>query len=387
MNEDTLAILITTTTFLVFICAIGGCVFCKRRRERKGTKRYGLRSDVEANKDEGVSDIEASRDEDLRDEAISAEGLIFEDEEISDEGLISEVEAILDDGCGYLHTTVTFTESPSHSLLPVLSDGQQVMLHKVLEKIYILWSAVVTFVNCHARADGQWSDWSAWSECCLDSRSRSRMCDNPRPEHGGAYCVGESQYFEDCWGCPGENTLPTFSSWSKCSTKFRGGQKSRILFCNLTEKEATNYRCHTKVKELVMCSEKQYQVIGNWTEWSSWGLCRAPCGSTGIQIRTRSCTNTSPDDGVITCPGDAVESKTCIACPDASNSSVSPKSQMSTEVFQLAQNEIEQSQEETRNGHDKEPLYMTRTTLIIVTVIGCLSFIGSTLLITAIVFR
>jgi hypothetical protein len=58
--------------------------------------------------------------------------------------------------------------------------------------IYLFISAV----------DGQWSSWDNWSSCSVTcgggSQSRSRLCDNPAPQYGGANCSGNGTETQDC---------------------------------------------------------------------------------------------------------------------------------------------------------------------------------------------
>ncbi|XP_076815322.1 A disintegrin and metalloproteinase with thrombospondin motifs 6-like isoform X1 [Clavelina lepadiformis] len=60
--------------------------------------------------------------------------------------------------------------------------------------------------------DGSWGDWSAWSECSRScgsgASSSSRSCDNPAPEHGGKYCIGERMRYKICntGSCPDPQT-------------------------------------------------------------------------------------------------------------------------------------------------------------------------------------
>ena len=58
--------------------------------------------------------------------------------------------------------------------------------------------------------DGDWSDWSQFSDCSTScgggERVRTRSCDNPVPEFGGADCVGRDTRIRECAfviACPG----------------------------------------------------------------------------------------------------------------------------------------------------------------------------------------
>ena len=53
----------------------------------------------------------------------------------------------------------------------------------------------------YCKVDGLWSEWSRWSYCQTNSgtpcgkgtRHRSRDCDSPKPENGGANCLGKAR--------------------------------------------------------------------------------------------------------------------------------------------------------------------------------------------------
>lgn len=57
--------------------------------------------------------------------------------------------------------------------------------------------------------NGGWGAWSGWSSCTqtcdTGSKSRSRSCNNPYPQYGGAGCSGTSSESTDCNtnNCPG----------------------------------------------------------------------------------------------------------------------------------------------------------------------------------------
>ncbi|XP_056005454.1 thrombospondin-2-like isoform X2 [Ostrea edulis] len=180
------------------------------------------------------------------------------------------------------------------------------MVHNLMDRTWILCLYWISVAACRDAVDGQWSYWTTWGECCLDTQYRSRTCDSPKPEYGGVYCVGDSG-----------NSRLKFTSWSSCSTTCGEGQKRRIVFCSLTEEQASRYGCYTAIFDLVNCSERKCPAVhGNWSLWSPWGACHATaCMTMGIQNRTRLCTNPSPDYGGEMCTGDAVESRSCLPCP------------------------------------------------------------------------
>ena len=50
--------------------------------------------------------------------------------------------------------------------------------------------------------DGGWGVWSAWSECPVTcgggQQIRSRLCNSPAPNNGGATCPGQNQDSQAC---------------------------------------------------------------------------------------------------------------------------------------------------------------------------------------------
>ncbi|XP_040911937.1 complement component C8 alpha chain [Toxotes jaculatrix] len=48
------------------------------------------------------------------------------------------------------------------------------------------------------KTDGSWSCWGAWSSCTSGRKTRTRTCDNPPPDGGGAACLGSSSQTQRC---------------------------------------------------------------------------------------------------------------------------------------------------------------------------------------------
>ncbi|XP_061695044.1 complement component C8 alpha chain isoform X2 [Syngnathoides biaculeatus] len=46
--------------------------------------------------------------------------------------------------------------------------------------------------------DGSWSCWGVWSACTSGTKRRTRTCDNPPPDGGGATCLGSSSQSQRC---------------------------------------------------------------------------------------------------------------------------------------------------------------------------------------------
>ncbi|XP_074659249.1 uncharacterized protein LOC141911998 [Tubulanus polymorphus] len=59
--------------------------------------------------------------------------------------------------------------------------------------------------------------------------------------------------------------------------------------------------------EFVNCPPKR---DGNWTKWGNYGLCSVTCGD-GTKMRTRTCTNPSPQNGGADCVGSNSETISC----------------------------------------------------------------------------
>ncbi|WAQ96957.1 ATS3-like protein [Mya arenaria] len=67
---------------------------------------------------------------------------------------------------------------------------------------YYCMAGVCGYHGEQAPIPGGWSDWSPWSECSANCnfgfKRRSRVCDDPKPDYGGADCDGESENTDLC---------------------------------------------------------------------------------------------------------------------------------------------------------------------------------------------
>jgi hypothetical protein len=59
--------------------------------------------------------------------------------------------------------------------------------------------------------DGGYSVWSSWATCSLTcgggKQDRTRNCNSPSPQYGGAACVGTGSQTQDCntHNCPSKS--------------------------------------------------------------------------------------------------------------------------------------------------------------------------------------
>ncbi|XP_056393962.1 properdin isoform X2 [Hyla sarda] len=156
--------------------------------------------------------------------------------------------------------------------------------------------------------DGQWGSWQADSDCsvtCGVGRTRQkRLCNNPAPRNGGKDCAGPSIKQIICntkKPCPIDGKWTEWNEWSPCARlqkdiircKQRVGNQFRHRTCEGQAHEGK--WCEGKHRESRGCYDiNGCGVSGSWTEWSSWGLCSAPCGQS-TKSRYRECSPKYPD--------------------------------------------------------------------------------------------
>ena len=64
-------------------------------------------------------------------------------------------------------------------------------------------------IKCGHTCNGGWSEYGEWSECSAEcdggTQTRTKECNNPAPQHGGADCEGEGEETRECntHSCPG----------------------------------------------------------------------------------------------------------------------------------------------------------------------------------------
>ncbi|XP_076085385.1 SCO-spondin-like [Mytilus galloprovincialis] len=177
-----------------------------------------------------------------------------------------------------------------------------------------------TIANCPV--NGGWSEWSVWSDCphtCSDeSLARTRSCTNPSPENNGTVCQGNTTETISCSTakCPVNGGWTEWSVWSDCPETCVDEDLIRTRSCTNPSPENNGTVCQGNTTEIISCSTAKCPVNGGWTEWSVWSDCPETCGDEDL-VRTRSCTNPSPENNGTVCEGSSSEIVSCTIanCP------------------------------------------------------------------------
>lgn len=170
--------------------------------------------------------------------------------------------------------------------------------------------------------DGNYTEWTEWSECSAScgggSHLRTRQCTRPPPKYGGLDCneLGPADQRQQCNPdpCPIDGNYTEWSEWSECNVICGGGVHNRSRTCTNPPPKNGGNNCEGlgPANDAQACNPDPCPIDGNYTEWSEWSECSASCGG-GLQIRTRNCTNPTPQYGGRDCEGLglAMETRSC----------------------------------------------------------------------------
>nr|CAD7569690.1 unnamed protein product [Timema californicum] len=173
--------------------------------------------------------------------------------------------------------------------------------------------------TCHmsvCQIDGGWSDWSDWTSCSEScgraTRRRYRKCDSPAPAYGGRPCLGSDGQQEYCHQspCPIHGNWSDWSGWSDCTAPCDEGTKYRVRECTNPAPAYGGDNCEGPNMETTSCNAHKCPVDGNWSPWGDWSTCSVSCGP-GYRRRYRTCTNPEPQFRGAPCDGENLQVEKC----------------------------------------------------------------------------
>ncbi|XP_071451288.1 semaphorin 5c-like [Hetaerina americana] len=215
------------------------------------------------------------------------------------------------------------------------------------------WSQVITTCPIIGHpVDGGWSTWSPWFPCSQVSdesvgpgssganslgecQCRERTCTNPEPMNGGKACSGGPSI--EVGRCVRHGGWTPWSAWSPCSQSCGLAVKTRRRICGNPAPANGGRVCVGSDHSEIYCTSNPPcpaktlpPIDGQWSPWSAWGECSAPCGwggSTpgspsggGFRLRRRRCDSPPPSNSGQDCSGCPVEYEMCnvgVRCQEA----------------------------------------------------------------------
>ncbi|CAB3990632.1 A disintegrin and metallo ase with thrombospondin motifs adt-1-like isoform X2, partial [Paramuricea clavata] len=170
------------------------------------------------------------------------------------------------------------------------------------------------------KVNGGWSTWSSWSSCSTTcnagSQMRSRKCSNPAPKHGGKDCHGTNTMTKKCMmvSCKVDGGWSAWSDFGACSVSCGTGVKYSTRMCDNPKAKHGGKECDGNSQKKTKCDMPPCKVNGGWSTWSSWTSCSTTCNA-GSQMRSRNCSNPVPKHGGKDCKGTNTMTKKCMVVP------------------------------------------------------------------------
>ncbi|OWF49489.1 Hemicentin-1 [Mizuhopecten yessoensis] len=140
--------------------------------------------------------------------------------------------------------------------------------------------------------------------------------------NGGADDDGDGLVDEDCAKpAPVDGNWASWGSFGDCSLtcmdfgSSQTGIEERTRNCTDPAPAYDGAQCVGSGSETQSCTTSTYCAIhGDWGSWAAWGDCSVTC-ATGVKNRTRECDTPAPQYGGNNCSGDASDQMACTLNP------------------------------------------------------------------------
>ncbi|XP_072179240.1 uncharacterized protein [Diadema setosum] len=163
--------------------------------------------------------------------------------------------------------------------------------------------------------DGGWSTWSPWSSCNATCGGgvvvRSRACSMPPPSNGVVDCEGDSIEVEECNAdpCPIDGEWCDWEPWSDCTESCAGGYHNRTRVCDCPPAQYGGAECQGPAGQTASCNDTPCPLDCVLSEWTEWTNCSALCDG-GVTRRHRNITLPASYGG-LPCNGPILETHGC----------------------------------------------------------------------------
>ncbi|KAL9972469.1 hypothetical protein ACROYT_G018776 [Oculina patagonica] len=171
--------------------------------------------------------------------------------------------------------------------------------------------------SCSARSCdvSSWSWWSSCSQSCgwgRQSRSRDVI--------SSASCGGSCPYAlygsQSCINryCPVNGGWSSWNSWTSCNKSCGTGVQKRSRSCTNPPRRYGGSYCYGSSSKEQQCNKQPCPVDGGWSSWFVSTPCNVTCAN-GTEILSRNCTNPEPKYGGTPCHGAAQKKQACALKP------------------------------------------------------------------------
>ncbi|XP_064631894.1 hemicentin-1-like [Lineus longissimus] len=176
--------------------------------------------------------------------------------------------------------------------------------------------------------DGGWSLWGSWTHptisCGEGEQKRTRSCDSPVPQFGGNGCQGaavEVKKYQHRRKCPIDGGWTEWTAFGQCNAPpCERGFQLRSRSCSEPRPQHGGRYCLGRTIEKQECTNHEdcHKVDGGWCEFTQWSPCTLTCGDSldiSYRTHTRECNCPAPKNGGKDCSGEHFQNEDCEIAP------------------------------------------------------------------------